>query len=133
MNAMAIGAHGHLGIALGEKLAVHAGLVLRQLVGAQGWVVLAHKRRIGVTAPAKLRHVLAPDLPAEFRGLAHGLHVRLGGITAVAARAREALLRVDVPRKLLFADLKGRVEGSMTIKAGVLRLRTSSAAAQKQR
>ena len=35
MNTMAIDAHCHLGVALGKKFAVHAGLVLAELVGAQ--------------------------------------------------------------------------------------------------
>ena len=120
MNAMAIDAHGHPGVAPGEKFAVHTGLILGQLVGAQGRVVLPHESRIGVTATAKLGDIFAFDLSAKSDG-------------AVATRARQAFLRVDVARKLLFADLEGRVEGSMTSKAGVLRLRMGSAAAEKER
>jgi hypothetical protein len=87
MNAMAIDAHGHLAVTSGEEFAVHAGLVLRQLVGAQGRVVLPHESRIGVTTTAKLWDIFAFDLPAKSYGFAHGLHVRFAGIAAVTTRA----------------------------------------------
>src|SRR6516162_1759038 len=87
MNAMAIDAHGHFGVTSGEEFAVHAGLVLGQLVGAQGRVVLPHESRIGVTTTAKLWDIFAADLAAKSDGFAHGLHVRFGGIAAVATPA----------------------------------------------
>jgi len=76
-----------------------------------------------MTAAAKLGDIFALDPSAESGSLTHGIHVSFCGITAVATRAGQAFLEVDVIGELLFCDLKRRIESSMAIQAGVLRLR----------
>jgi hypothetical protein len=120
---MAVNAHGNLGITLGKEISVNTGLVLAQLIGPQRGIVLAHEATIRVAAAAKLGDIFAPDTSAESGSLAHGIHVCFCGITTVATRAGQALLRVDVIRELLFCDLKRRIQCSVAIQAGVLRLR----------
>ena len=127
MHAMAINANRDFRVALGKKLSVHAGFVLAQLIRPQGWVVLAHESRIGMAAPAKFRDLTPQDLAAEARRFAHGVHVGLGGIAAVTARARQTLLGVNVARELLFGDLKRRIEPTMAVKTSVLRLSRNNA------
>src|SRR5262249_21211119 len=87
VHAVTIDAHRDVGVALRETLAVHAGLVLGQLVGPQGRVVLAYERGVRMTAAAEFRNLTAFDLAAEPSCLAHGVHVGLGRIAAMAARA----------------------------------------------
>jgi hypothetical protein len=132
MNPMAVNTDGNLCVSLGEEPAMDAGLVLAQLVRAQGWIVLAHKRGVGVATPAEFRHVFAVDLSTETCGFAHGVHVRFGGIAAMTTRASEALLRVNVACKLLFGDLKGRIHAAVADEAGVLRP-SADGTAQRQR
>jgi hypothetical protein len=49
---MTIRAYGNLGVTSSEALAVHAGVVLVQLVCAQAGVVLTHQSRIGMAGTA---------------------------------------------------------------------------------
>src|SRR5690349_12680124 len=100
VDAVAIDADGDFGVALRQKLAVHAGDVLAELIGAQRWVVFAHERGVGMAASAERGNLAARDLSAEARGLAHGVHVGFRGIAAVATGAGQAFLSVNIVRKL---------------------------------
>ena len=55
MDAVAVDADGDLVVTSREALAVDAGVVLVQLVGAQARIVGAHQGRIGVAGTAQLR------------------------------------------------------------------------------
>ena len=110
MNAVAIDAHGYLGVAFGEKLSVDARLVLVQLVRAQRWIVLTHESRVGMATAAKLGNIFAFNLPTKSCCFAHGIHVRLARIAAVATRASQSLLRMDVVRELLLGNLQRRIK-----------------------
>jgi len=120
---MAVNAYGNLRITLGKEISVNTGLVLAQLIGPQRRIVLAHEATIRMTAAAKLGDIFALDPSAESGSLVHSIHVCFCGIPAVATRAGQAFLRVDVIGELLFCDLKRRIQSSMAIQAGVLRLR----------
>ena len=130
VHAVTVDAYCYLGITLREEFSVHAGLVLAQLIGAQRWVVLAHERPIRMATPAELRDILSFDLPAKSGSFAHGIHICLCGITTVATRACETLLRVNVAGELLFGHLQRGIESPVAIQAGVLRLSRSRAAAE---
>ena len=65
VDAMAIDADRNLGVSRRQPFAVHAGVVLVQLVGAQAGVVLPDIGRIRVAASAQLRHLLAIDLALQ--------------------------------------------------------------------
>jgi hypothetical protein len=125
MHAVAVNAHGNLGITLGEKISVNTRLVLAQLIGAQRRIILAHEGPIRVTPAAQLRDMLAFDLPAESSSLAHGIHVCFCGITAMTARTGQALLEVNVAGELLLGHLERGVESRVALQTGVLRLRVS--------
>jgi hypothetical protein len=127
MYAMAINTNRDFRVALCEKLSVNASLVLAQLIGPQGRVVLAHESRIGVAAAAEFRDLTPHNLAAKSGSLAHGIHICSGGITAMAARARQPFLRVDVAGELLLGYLKRGIERAVAIEAGVLRLRGNCA------
>ena len=73
VDAMAIRADRNLGVSRREPFAMHAGVVLVQLVGAQAGVVLPDIRRIRVAASAQLRHVFVTDLALPAGLPAHGL------------------------------------------------------------
>lgn len=61
MHAMTIGAHCNLGVAPGPLDAMHAGLVLLELINPQPGVVLLHLLCVGMTGRAQLRNLLALD------------------------------------------------------------------------
>lgn len=132
MYAMAINANRDFRVTLCEKLSVHAGLVLAQLIGPQGGVVLAHEGRVGVATPAESWNLTPLDLPSEASRLAHGIEVGFCGITAVATRAGQPFLRVDVTGELLVGHLERGIEHSMAVETSVLRLRKSRAAASRR-
>jgi hypothetical protein len=105
MHAMAIDAHRDLAIAFGKKFAVHTGLVLAELIGAQSWVVLAHERHVGMATAAKLWDLTSLDVAAKSSRLAHGIGIGFGGIAAMTIRTGQTFLRVDVAGELLGSDL----------------------------
>ena len=117
MNAMAINANRDFRIALCEKLAVHAGFVLGKLISPQRRIVFAHETRVGVAATAKGRNLAASDFAAETGSLAHGIHVCLRGIPAMATRAGQSFLSMDVTGELFLRHLKRRVQCRMAIRA----------------
>ena len=92
MHAMAIGAHRDFGLALREQLPVHAGLVLAQLIGAEGRIVLPHEGSVGMAAPAQSWNLAPLDLSTEAGLLAHGLYVGPRRIAAMATRTSEPFL-----------------------------------------
>jgi len=129
MHTMAIDANRDFRVAFCEKLSVHAGLVLAQLICPQGRVVLPHEGRIGVAASAESWNLTPLDLSSEAGRFAHGIWVGLRGITAMATRAGQPFLRVDVAGELLLGYLKRGIERPVAVEASVLRLRKSRAAA----
>jgi hypothetical protein len=64
---MAIDAYGNLGVSSREALAVHTGVILVQLVGAQAGVVLPNVGGIRMAASAQLRNLPAIDLALPAR------------------------------------------------------------------
>jgi hypothetical protein len=97
---MAVDANRNLGISLYQPLAVHAGLILRQLVGAQRRVVFAHERAVGVATAAEFRNLAALNLATKTGGLTHGIHVCLGGVAAMTTGAGQPFLSMNVLREL---------------------------------
>ena len=71
MNPMTVGANSNLAISDGQQLAMAAGRILRQLIGSQGRIELAHVAGVGVTLAAELRNVFFLDMPAEPGRFAH--------------------------------------------------------------
>src|ERR1035437_8356420 len=133
VDAVAIDADGDLGITGGEALAVHAGVVLVELVGAQAGVVGAQVARVGVATAAQLRNLLAINLALPSRLAAHGLvGIEAGGVTSVATDAGVALLRVNVLAEFFRGDLQGAVLGGVTVQAGVHGLRMSRARGERE-
>ena len=121
VDAVAVDADGNLGVSGGEALAVHAGVVLGQLVGAQAGVVLAHVGGIGMARSAQLRNLFAIDLALPSGLAAHGLvGIVAGGVAAMATGAGEALLRVNVLAEFLRSDSAGGPScAGVAIQAGV--------------
>src|SRR5579864_2035454 len=118
---MAIGAHRDFRISGREPLPVHARLVLAELVRPQARIVLPYVFRIGVAATAKFRNLLAIDLSFPSGLLAHGdFRIVAGRITAMAARARQAFLRVNILTKSVHGHTEGSGQIGMAIEAGVL-------------
>jgi hypothetical protein len=112
---MAINANRDFRVAFGEKLSVDAGLVLAQLIGSQGRVVLAHESRIGVAATAELRDLTPQDFAVKACRLAHGVHIGFRGIPAVTARARQALLGMNVAGELFSGDLQRGIQRTVAV------------------
>lgn len=133
MHTVAIDTNRNLGVTLGKKLAVHTGLVLTQLVRAQGRVVLAHVSTIRVAMAAELRDLVALNLPAESRRFAHGVGICFRGITTMAIRASQSFLRMYVAGKLFCRDLQWRVQRTVTIETSILRLRADVSCEQERR
>ena len=120
MHAMAIRAHGHLGVSARQALAMHAGVVLGQLIGAQAGVELPDIGRIGMATSAQLRDLLALDLALPARLLAHGLvWIGAGWVATVTTGAGQALLCVYVLAELLLSYSERLRKVGMTIQAGV--------------
>jgi len=71
VHSVTIHAHRRFRVALRKQLAMHAGLILAELVGAQRRVVVAHVRRVGVAFGAQRRNFLALDVAAKSGGRAH--------------------------------------------------------------
>ena len=132
VHAMAINANRHFRVTFSEKLSVDARLVLTQLIGSQGRIVLAHEIPIGVAAAAELRDLTPQDFPVKAGRLAHGVHVGSRGIPAVAARARQTLLGMNVAGELFFGDLQRGIERTVAVEASVLRLRGSRMRTRKR-
>src|SRR6266536_3346721 len=103
VHTVAVDADRNLGVALREPLAVDAGLVLSELVGAERWIVLPHVGGIGVALAAQGGNVLPRRLAAEAGGLVHGVRVARR-IATVTTGARESFLRVDILGELLLCD-----------------------------
>ena len=133
MNTVAINADSHFCVALREELAVNAGLVLAQLIGAQRRIVFAHECCIRMATSAKTGDVFAFDLSAKPRGFAHSIRVGFSGVAAVAARTSQALLRMDVTGKLRFRDLERRIERAVAIQASIRRLSPAPASEENRR
>jgi len=122
MQSVTIGANCYLSVAECQPLAVHAGLVLGQLICAQRRVVLADESLIRVTAPAEFWDIFTFDLAAEARAFAHGIHVRLRRVTPMATGACQPLLGMNVLGELFRSYLKGWVQSGMAIETRTLSL-----------
>src|SRR5579863_9242809 len=96
MYSVAINANRDFRVAFGQQFPVDARLVLAELVGPQPRIVLFHQIRIAMAAPAQCGNLASLDLSVESGGFAHGIHVGLRWIAAVATRARQSLLRMNV-------------------------------------
>src|ERR1039458_1405043 len=100
MDAVAIDAGGHPGVALGQVLAVDAGLIFGILVHSLRGVILPHEVWIAVAPGAEFRDCRPWGHTDESVGLAHGgLRVVRIGVAAVASRARESMLEVHAISK----------------------------------
>lgn len=98
MNAMTICADGDFGISGGELSPVNARAVLRELVGAQRGVVLAHVSSVGVTFATEFGNLLPRNFAFEARLRAHGIIGTLG-IPAMTTDAGKPFLRMNVSGK----------------------------------
>ena len=120
MNAVAVDANGDLAVAIGQSLAVDAGVVLVELIGAQAGIVGAHECRVGVAGTAQLRNQLPIDLALPAFTTVHRLRrVIARGIASVATGAGETFLSVNVLAELLSSDLEFALHAGVAIEAGV--------------
>ncbi len=120
VDTMAIRAHGNLRVSSREALAVHAGAVLAELVGAQAGVELPNVGWIRMASSAQLRDLLAINLAFPTRLPAHGfVWIVAGWVAPVATGASQTLLCVYVLAELLLAHSQGIRQGGVTIQAGV--------------
>ena len=120
VDTVTIGAHCHLRVSRREALAVHTGVVLVQLVGAQTGVELPNIGWIRMATSAQLRDLLVVDLAFPARLSAHGfVWIVAGWVAPVATGASQTLLCVDVLAELLLAHSQGIRQGGVTIQAGV--------------
>ena len=131
VHAVAIGAHGDVSIAGGEFLAVHAGLILRKLVGTQRGIVLAHVGGVGMATAAQLRDALAVNVTAEARFCAHRVR-GASGISTVATGASQAFSRVDIGGKFRGCHLQRCIERGVAVEAGVVAGRERHERQQKE-
>ena len=123
MHAMAVGAHRHLGVALGPLHAVHARLVLLELIDPQPGVVLLHPFGVGVARGAEFRNLLALDLALPSRRAAHGFfRIVAVSVATMAGRTRESFLSVNILAVSLHADTQWLRQIGMAIEAGIFRL-----------
>lgn len=122
VDAMAVDANRDFGVTFGGEFSVNTGLVLNQLIGAQGRVVLTHEGAVGVATSAQGGYLTALNLSTESRRLAHGVHVGHGGIAAMATGAGKAFLRMNILSELFFRYAERRVERGVAIEASVRRL-----------
>jgi hypothetical protein len=123
VDAVTIGAHRYLRVSSREALAVHTGVVLVQLVGAQTRIELPNIGGIRMATSAQLRDLLVIDPAFPTSLSAHGfVWIVAGGVASVATGASQTLLRMYVLAELLLAHSQGIRQGGMTIQAGVLGL-----------
>src|ERR1019366_338559 len=100
MDAVAIDAGGHPDVALGQALAVDAGLIFGILVHSLRGVILPHEVWIAVAPGAEFRDCRPWGHTDESVGLAHGgLRIVRIGVAAVASGARESVLEVHATSK----------------------------------
>ena len=120
MNAVAVDTDGDLAVASGQSLAVNAGVVLVELVGAQAGIVGAHEGRVGVAGAAQLRNLLAIDLAFPAFVAVHRLcGVVAGGVATVATGAGETFLSVNVLAESVRGDLEFALQAGVAIETGV--------------
>ena len=101
MYAVAVHANGHLGVALFQLLAVHAGEVFAYLVGPEAWVEPSHVVRVRVATPAEQWNLSFVWRAAETPGRAHGVHRIVIPVTAMAICTTQASFMVDIFREQL--------------------------------
>src|SRR5271157_5484032 len=98
---MTIRAYCNLRVSSREALAVHAGAVLAQLVGAQAGVELPNIGGIRMATSAQLGDLLTIDLTFPARLSAHGfVWIVAGWVAAVATGAGQTLLCVYILAEL---------------------------------
>jgi hypothetical protein len=119
MHTMAIGTDSNLAITLGQQSAMHASLILVQLVSAQRGIVLTHECRVGVALPAQRWNCFAIWLATKPCRLAHRIHVGLPRVPTVATGAGQSFLEVDILSKLILRNFERRVQCRMAIDARV--------------
>ncbi len=123
VDAVAVDAGGHVGIAGRQALAVNAGLVKLVLIDAFRRREFAHDVGIGVAARAEFRNGGSRRLAFEALGLAHGdAGIVARAVAAVAIRATQAVGDMDVvldERGGTFgAFLHGGVAGHARVRGG---------------
>jgi anti-sigma factor ChrR (cupin superfamily) len=125
MGRVTIDTDGNVRIALSQQFPVHAGFVLAKLIGAHGGVKPTHVGGVGMAFAAERGDLRPLDVSPEPGGFAHGYgHVVARRVAAVAARAQQALLRVDAAGKFIRVDAERRVELPVTLDATILSLRS---------
>ena len=130
MNSVAIGTDRDVRVALRELQAVHAGVILGQLVGAQRRVEPLHVVHICVTGPAQFGNLLARNVAAK-----SGAH-RLGtgsvlSVSSVTCVTTHSLVTVSIGP--LSSDLEGAFQLGMAVQARVFRLRRGERGGQQVR
>jgi hypothetical protein len=74
-----------------------AGRILSQLVGSQRRIELTNVRGVRVAFATELWNIHFADMSAKSGGFAHrAVRIVVGGISAMATRAGESLLNMDI-------------------------------------
>ncbi len=131
VHAVAVGADSNLCVAPRQLPSMHAGSVLCQLVGAQRRIVLPHVGRIAMALAADFGYLLARDFAFESSLPAHRV-VSAGGIATVTTRACESLLRMNIRRKAVSADMQRSIQSRMAIHTCIQRLGKGGRQGEKQ-
>ena len=118
MDTMAIRAHSYFCVSHCQAPAVHAGVVLAQLVRAQAGVELADVGRVGMATSAQMGDLLSLNLALPPSFLTHGfIRIVAAGVAAVTTGTRQALLCVYVLAELLLGHSQRVGQSGMTIEA----------------
>src|SRR5471030_2747801 len=117
MHAVAIDAGGHGVVARSQAFAVHAGLILGELIDPLLRPELAHRFGVAVAGGAELGNRGARDVALKALLGAHGnfIIVRVA-IAAVAVRASQSRLGMNVVRVLLGRRLESGIEAGWHVR-----------------
>lgn len=120
VNAVTVDAYRSLGVSSGIALAMHAGVVLVQLVRTQAGIELFYVGRIRMTTSTQLWNLLAINLALESRLAAHGDGwIVTACVTSVTTGAGQTPLRVNVLAELFLSNSQRIRQSRVAIETGV--------------
>jgi hypothetical protein len=98
MDAVTICANGNFCIARCELPSMHAGAILRELIGTERWIVLSNVGSVGVTLATEFRNLLTRDFAFEASPYTHGL-IEASRIATMATHTGKTFPCVNVGGK----------------------------------
>src|ERR1017187_823858 len=120
VDTMAIDAYGNFGVSSRKEFAMHAGVVLVQLVRTQSWIERFDISRIRMATSTQLWNLFAIDLALEPSLFPHGDGwIVAACIASVATGAGQALLRMDVLTELVLSNFQWIWQSRVTLQTGV--------------